>query len=518
MRTRRSARALLAVSAASLAFAGPAALPAAADDSSSSVPTTPVPTPVDPNQPPAKVPTPQPGPIVADAGTGLGLIRVLPNTIPTNSIIPVPGQPKQSLLELGMGLASARANSLAYLAQEHATADASPYGFAEQGRSVPMPGSLSQTADPDHPQPTTGGMSPPPSPLDALVRMGALTGSAQARWDERLGPCVRPVSDATTSLADLSAVNAIPALPATPDQLINAPAALREAFSGGRMRGPLSQLGGLLSGGGKPSADGTGSLLRMPDALNAHSTVDLVDAHGQPGKAVRSTSRVQVASFQLFAGTPQEIDINVVGQPKLTAISAGDPSTSTVDYQAPVLRLARAGKDLGTLDAAHPSLDLPIGVPLPGAPQLSDVPLMGHAPDPHVLDVGALRLGLGDLKKGFLSDGSLGAEAHMFDLEVLRGQPIGIPTSLVKISFGEQVTRAGAPRGGVMCEAPPAAGAAGSGPGEAAGPGVGDSDAALPQLALTGASYATVPLFWLGTGLLLAGAVLVAALPLRNRR
>ena len=442
MRPHRPLRRLAVCATVSAAVAG-LGLPAAVAQETMP-PTTPRPSPENPGQPPESVPTNQPGPVVADAGTGIGLIRILPKTVPTDSIIKDPDfekkLPKQALAELGMGLATAQTNSDAYLAHEQAIADADPVGFSFMGQAPRSPLGLSQTSVPDHAAPTAGGLRPPPSPLDGVVKLGAMEGSAHARWDDVLGPCVEPIADARTSLAGASVLDALPSLP--------------------------------------------GSLLDVPNALEAHSTVRLVDVPGQRGKAVQSTSTMQLASASLFSGTPQELRIDVVSRPRLTATSTGDPSTSTVAYQAPVLRVSRGGAELGVIDAAKPQLDVPFN---PGA-----------------LDLGVLRMSIGQLRQDVVGS-EVRSAARMFDLHVLPADKIGVATSLAQISFGEQIARAGAPAGGVICEAaaPPAPAPIADGP-------------KAPPLAVTDGAYYAIPLFWTGTGLLLLGSILVAAVPRRR--
>lgn len=515
-------RRLAVCSAVSLAVAflsPPAAL------AQSTPPTTPAPAPEDPGQPPASVPppVPQPGPIVAGAGTGIGLLRILPGAAEGDSILDDPefdGKiPRQALVGTGMGLAVVQANSEAFLAQERAVAESRPSGFAVKGSAPPPPGSLAQTALPDHEAPKTGGLRPPPSPLGKLLDLGALEGSVHARWDERLGPCVQPIADATTSLADVSAVNVLPSLPSGPEGLSSllpaggpAPGleattteALREQL--GDMRGPLSRLGGLL-GGQAAQGGGTGSMLSVPEAIRAHSDIRLVDVPSQDGKAVRSTSRFRLGSVRLFPGTSQELRVDVVGEPTLTATSTGSPETSTVEYEAPVLRISRGGKEIATLSATNPEVELPVGVPLPDSELDSDVPLVGHPDLPGVLDIGVLKLSIGELRKDKTAN-EVSAGARLLDVTLLPGESLGIPTALARISFGEQFVRAGAPAGGVHCELPaPPPQAAPEPPAPAGRP--------VPPLAVTGGAYHAVPLFWTGTLLLLFGATLVAALPRRR--
>ena len=208
MRRRLPRSAALPAAAALLLLS---AAPATAD---STYPTTPIPQPANPGQAPISAPIgPQPlGQAVGDAGTALGIIRLLPNAVPTNTILPGFGQtlPKQSALEAGMGLSSASANSDAYLSYEKAVAQASPFGLSVGGNAPQTPGSVVQTALPDNPQPISGGLNAPANPL---LKVGLLNGSAHARWSQTLGPCVDTIADASTSVASLSLLNVIPSMP-----------------------------------------------------------------------------------------------------------------------------------------------------------------------------------------------------------------------------------------------------------------------------------------------------------------
>jgi hypothetical protein len=500
------------------------------------VPTTPIPSPVDPSQPPASAPMgPQPlGHAVGDAGGGLAVVRLLPNSTPTSSILPGLSDelPKQPAAEAGFGLSSAQANSEAYLSYEHAIAQASPLGFAIGGNAPQTTGGLTQTASPDNAKPTTGGLNPPSTPLDSLLKVGLLNGSVRARWSDTLGPCVDTIADAQTSLASLSVLNAIPNLPSasdltgliTPNQNLDANTAQQVVDSLKTLTAPLSQLGGLLSG--KQTADGQGSLVSLPNTLSSRSVVQLVDILGSKNKAVQSTSTMRVASVKVLAGTPMELDVNVVSQPTLQVTSTGDAKTSSVAYTAPVLQVVQGGKTLGTLDAANPKLDVPVGIPLPGADQLGKLPIIGDllpngSPIPAGLkkiDIGVLRLRIAELdQKSDQVTGlpfqayQLGATARLLDLQLLPTDALNLPnlpSALAQVTLGEQVARAVAPAGGVVC------GTATTGSTSLSTPVAQGS----PPLAYTNAAYETIPLFWLGTGLLLTGVVAVAALPYRRQR
>ncbi|MEB3369425.1 hypothetical protein [Saccharopolyspora mangrovi] len=453
----RAFRRLCACTAAAFAIAG-MSMPAAT--AQSSYPTTPTPQPVDPGQPPGRVPENISRPVVADAGTLLGIVRVLPATVPGDSFFNDPEfeskLPKQSVLEAGMGRAVAQVNSEAYFAHERSIAEASPFGVAIMGRMPQIPGGLAQDALADHESPTTSSLAPPASPADQLVKLSGLNGGVHARWNEQTGPCgVAPLSDAHYTMGNGSAINQLPGL--------------------------------------------GGSLVDVPTLAEAHSHVRLGDVPGQAGKAVVSTSELQISQVKLFSGTPQEVSIEVVGRPELVATATGDPATSGVDYTAPVVRISQGGKEIAALDAANPTAD----VPIPALPGL----------DQRVLDLGVLRIGVGELKEESQGNEIRGT-ARLFDLKLLDGTKLGLPASLTQISFGEQVARAAAPAGGVNCE-PPTAGAVGDG--SEATP-AGHYQGRTEPLALTSGSYFAVPIFWTGAGLLLLGSVLVAAFPRRNAK
>ncbi len=180
--------------------------------------------------------------------------------------------------------------------------------------------------------------------------------------------------------------------------------------------------------------------------------------------------------------------------------ATGDEATSKVTYTAPVLKVSRNGKELGTLDAAHPVLDIPL-----------------------LLDLAVVKLqiaGLSEKKASFTGNGfsgfQLGATARMLDVQLLPTDKLklpNLPAALAQISLGEQIVRGAAPQGGVVCgtSQPPQTTVPEQPGGQAAPP------KKAPPLAYTNAAYQSIPLFWTGTGLLLAGVVLVAALPVRGR-
>ncbi|WP_223840368.1 hypothetical protein [Saccharopolyspora pogona] len=98
-------------------------------------------------------------------------------------------------------------------------------------------------------------------------------------------------------------------------------------------------------------------------------------------------------------------------------------------------------------------------------------------------------MGIGELRHNVVGT-EVRAAAKLFDLQLLRGHPVGLPTSLVQVSFGEQIVRACAPEGGVDC----------SGTGAGAAPPAGTGPAAhqlRPEpLALTSSSAFVAYLEW----------------------
>lgn len=537
MRRRLARSAALPLAAALVVLAaGPAA--------GQTIPTTPVPPPANPDAPPASGPTKTKAKAIGEAGTALGMVRLLPQAVPTDAILPGAEDdlPKQSALEGGFGLSNAKADSESYLTYERSIASASPAGLAIGGNAPTTPGSVTQTALPDNEKPLSTGINAPDNPL---INLSALNGTAHARWSEELGPCVGTIADASTSTASASLLNVVPTMPDI-GQLTDTDAETKESLRKGL--GSLADLGGLLSGqptsDAKPAADGKGSLLSAPNTLSTRSTVRLVDMPGTDRKAVESTSTMQVADINILKGTPLGLTVKVASQPTLRVLSTGKAETSKVEYTAPVLTVERNGKELFTLDAANPTADIPVGAPtpelkqLPGYDQVKDAPVVGDLAQTvndgvkalndtaakRVLDLGVLRLSIAELTKRGSEQAKpfkgyqQGASARLLDLQILPTKKLKellpddaaakLPSSLAQVSLGEQIARAFAPTGGVDCSKPkPAAPPEGGG---AAPP------AAPDKLAQTSGAYASVPIFWTGTAMLLIGVVLVAVSPGRR--
>ncbi|WP_026455027.1 hypothetical protein, partial [Saccharomonospora iraqiensis] len=511
----------------------------AAPAAGQTVPTTPEPEPVEEGQPPFSDPPTPEGRAIGKAGTALGMLRLAPEAVPAEASMPGVEEslPDQSALEGGFGLSRAEANSESYLTYERAIAEASPFGLAVGGHAPTVPGAVSQTALPDNEDPVSTGFEAPDNPL---VGISGLNGSAHARWSPTTGPCVGTIADSSTSAAHLSLVDAIPTMPDTHrlsdaddggdtgalggDDGALGDGALGDGALGGdgapgedgvpgedsasgeddgqddgdraraalsELPGPLAHLGGLLSGGGDDT-DGTGSLISAPQTLSTRSVVRLTDIPGSDRKAVESISTMRAARLEILKGTPLGLTVRVADQPTLRVVSTGDPDTSTVEYTAPVLAFERDGETLFELDAANPTRDIPLGIPLPGLTdvpgfeQVRDAPVLGGVAElvggglkeltdrasEHVLDLGVLRVSVAGLdeRAGRVTEPFTGhhvsAAARMLDLRVLPTdglrealppeQAERLPSSLAQVSLGEQKATAFAPEGGVEC-GPPAA-------------------------------------------------------------
>ena len=544
MRRRRLRVLTLPVMAAMLVLsAGPAA--------GQTIPTTPEPEPAEDGQPPFSEEEGKPnGRVIAEASTALGVLRLLPEAMEADAVLP--GEqplPKQSVLEGGVGLSYAGADSESYLAHERAIAEASPLGLSVAGHTPQTPGSAVQTALPDNNKALSTGLKAPDNPL---ANVSALEGRAHARWSETSGPCVGDgtIADAGTTAASLSLVNIIPTMPDT-NRATQAGGELGSALR--ELPGSLANLGGLLSGQGKPNSDGTGSLVSVDKALTTRSVVRLMDVEGTDGKdhkGVEAVSTLQGGRIDILKGTPLGLTVKVTSQPTLRVVSTGDAETSTVDYTAPVLAVERNGKVLFELDAANPTADIPVGLPkpslkdIPGYEDVKNTPVVGDAAEKvdgsvttlsekaadHVLDIGVLRLSIAELdeKAQTVSEPFAGhqvsAVARLLDVRVLPTDRLRnllpdslaskLPSALAQVSLGEQSASAYAPEGGVDCSQPAAA----SPQPIANEPADSDPSGAPTKLAQTNAAYSAVPLFWSGTVMLLVGVVLVAALPNRRHR
>ena len=415
---------------------------------------------------------------------------------------------RHDALDVNLAVAHAGADSTAP-STRRSTADAANFRITVGGHHLPLPTVVSQHAGSDHAHPTTADLDLSHTPLAPAVRARLLQGSAQARWNGTAAPPAgQPISRSSTTAADLTLL-------------------------GAGMKHGLTAPDHLLTGFTRQA------LVTLPGTVRSTAQVSLRDVPGRSGRAVVATSTVRIAKLSVFAGSSSEIQVRVVADPVLTAVSTGHPGSSTVNYRAPILEVRHSGHTLGRLDARHPSMDVPLVHGLP-----------------RQLNLGAVRLSLGKLathRRGAAVSGT----AALLDVKVL---PVGHDAAAAELTVGSQAASALAPTDGVNPTPPGNPGNPGNpgepgnpgnpgnpggpgnppghpggpgappaqpgGPGDhggsgQSGPGAGDVHQVHNQtgpLASTNAAYNPLPIFLIGGALLLVGSVLVAAVPRRMRR
>lgn len=482
------------------------------------------------------------GGAVADASTAVGVLRLLPGSVPQSSVLPglAAEVGEASAFEAGYGISSAQIDTHSPLAYERAIAQATPYGTAQATSAPAAPDALVQTAVPDNPRATTEALRWPPSATDALVSAGPLTGKVHARWGDDTGPCVGVVSDARTDTEGFTMGNAVPTVPdlGFGDLALPGKASASKWFRPG---GGLGTLGGLLSGA---KADDNGrSLVSVPGGISTESKVELVDLPRSERKAVRSTSTARTKTITLFPGSALAMTATLTRRPALTVTATGSEA-SKVEHTAPEITVKRSGKTLFKLSAKKPTQDIPIGIPRAGLREragkakLAPQPIIGGAAETttgrvvrlgeksrrEVIDLFILRVGVGGLNT--TSDETntpfagtrLGASARLLDVQLLPTEALAkaladhreqasryeVPSTLLQFSIGEQVAHALVPEGGARC-------------GSAAGSGA--APAGTPASMQSGSSAATigVPMLWIGAFALLTGVVLLVVVPRRGK-
>lgn len=476
---------------------------------------------------------PAKGQAIGAAGTALAMLRLLPRSIPPRSILPeLAGELREnSAFEGAFGLAGAEIDSAAPRSYERSIATAAPFGGSLIGTS-PVPGTLVQTSLPDNPKPRVGEFAQPRSPLDDLVRTSGMKGDVRARWSRSDGPCVGTASDAGAVVSGAEIGTAVPTVPDLPITDLPLPIARRFVPPGN-----LGTLGGLLSG--PSSEDEARPLVGLSEPISARATITLPDLPGtnRSRKSVRSTSTLEATTIDLFPRSPQGMTVKVVKPPTLLVTSTGTARSSKVTYSAPVLEVRRGKQKLFVLDAAHPSRDLPIGIPVkgfesvPGAKSVKPLPFVGGTAETvrgtakrltdeqlkKVVDLFVLRVSIAgldqqgkDMRVPYRGH-QLGASARLMEVQLLPTEALAdaigergadLSSSLMQITVGEQVARAYAPEGGVLC-------------GSTAAPAPGQNG--MPaKLMPVGTAYQARPMLWTASAALLLGALLVSVFPRRR--
>ncbi len=224
-------------------------------------------------------------------------------------------------------------------------------------------------------------------PLDPIANAEAATATAHARWGSSDTTCVAPgtpISLAKSALADAN----------------------------------------VLTGLGDPLGTAVVSVVNDQGGVAfTQSTVGLVDVAGQTNKGLKSESLDQITGVVLFKGTANQLTIDVAAPPRVTAIATGKASTSTVDYEEPILTITQAGQPTKILDASDANLT----VELPGV---------------------LVRLKLGTLDNVVKTDTEASGVAKLLEVTVL---DVLDTITLAKVEVAPMTVSAKVPAGGVTC-------------------------------------------------------------------
>ena len=90
------------------------------------------------------------------------------------------------------------------------------------------------------------------------------------------------------------------------------------------------------------------------------SSVGLVNVNGQTNKGLSSTVLDQLTGVVLFKGTANEITVNVLAPPTLSATATGTAGTSSVTYNQPILQIVQGGQVTDILNASNINTEITI--------------------------------------------------------------------------------------------------------------------------------------------------------------
>jgi uncharacterized repeat protein (TIGR01451 family) len=175
-----------------------------------------------------------------------------------------------------------------------------------------------------------------------------------------------------------------------------------------------------------PGALGVSVVNNAGGPVTSDSEVGLTNIPNQVNKGVISSQVDQITGILLFKGTPNEITINVLAPPQITATAGGTPGTAKVTYTEPVLQVKQGNTVLGTLDAATANTSLTI-------PALAT-------------------LSLGTLTKTVKADGT--SASGTADLLLVQIGVSPLPLNVATVAIAPATVSAVAPAGGVFCPPP----------------------------------------------------------------
>ena len=255
----------------------------------------------------------------------------------------------------------------------------------------PLLTTATQTAPPNNATPDVQSLTGPVD-VSPVVSLEAATATAHARWGSSDTSCVppgTPISYAKSAVLDAGLLGPLP-LP-TGEAIVSV-----DNANGG--------------------------------AAYSESTVGLVDVAGQSNKGLRSHVIDQVDGVVLFKGSDNEITLNIVAPPELTAVATGTAATSTVTYSEPVVQILQGTDILGELNAADLNQDIQLP---PGG-----TPLM------------ILRLELGTLTGKTTSNTGASGSAKLLGVTLL---DITGTLTIAKLDIAPMTVSATVPVGGVTC-------------------------------------------------------------------
>lgn len=167
---------------------------------------------------------------------------------------------------------------------------------------------------------------------------------------------------------------------------------------------------------------------KQGDTSYTLSTVGLINVAGSPNKGVKAEALTQLTAITLFKNSANELTINVLAPPVVTAVATGQPGGAKVTYSEPILQIVQAGVVKGELNAS--SLKQTIVIPS-----------------------GILTLEIGTLTKTEAADGtSAKGSAKLLSVQVVDASPIPVNV-ITPFTIAAGVVSAKVPAGGVECAA-----------------------------------------------------------------
>ena len=161
------------------------------------------------------------------------------------------------------------------------------------------------------------------------------------------------------------------------------------------------------------------------DTVHTESQTEFINVAGQTNKGVKSTTTTQITAIRLFEGTANQLTINVLAPPVVTATATGKAGGAKVEYSEPVLQVLDADDNvIGELNASDINLEIP-GQPL-------------------------LTLRLGTLTSTIKSNGTE-ASGRAVLLEVILLNPVPALDPLLRLTVAGGDVSVKVPSGGVDC-------------------------------------------------------------------